>query len=48
VHADGQPAGACREVVARQPALTAFVEAPLGGQSQRMRGDDQPARKVLS
>jgi hypothetical protein len=40
VHADGHAAGAGREVVARQGPLAALVEAPLGGQRQRVGRDD--------
>ena len=40
VHTDGNAAGTCSVVIARQPSLTAFVQVPLRRQGQRMGRDD--------
>ena len=48
MHADGDPAGAGRHVVARQRPLRALVQRPRCGQGQRMRRDDLACEKVLA
>src|SRR5690606_32289111 len=42
VDADGEPARAGVEIIARQRALAAHIEFPAGVERQRMRGDDRP------
>jgi hypothetical protein len=42
VNADGEAARAGGDVVAREGALAAFVEPALGGEGERMSGDDGP------
>jgi hypothetical protein len=40
MHADGDAAGARREVIAGEGALMFFVEPPRGVEGERMRRDD--------
>jgi hypothetical protein len=40
MNSDGEPACAGRDVVPREGSLAAFVEPAVGGERERMGGDD--------